>query len=106
MGPEPLAQQYLNRELVIMHGISHHFWAYRHCAMNHLGVLVTRHVCVCRVIDCAACGNSPTITSQTLPGYSYSDFTGQAPHDSGPPELQVLPRDQRSVVITPSWHTV
>lgn len=50
-----------------------------------------------RVTDCIACGHRPTITAETLPQYSYSDFTGQQPHDSAPPELRVLPRELRQV---------
>ena len=55
-------------------------------------------VLACRVTNCIACGHEPTITAETLLQYSYSDFTGQQPHDSAPPELRVLPRELRQAV--------
>ncbi len=46
--------------------------------------------------DCIACGPDATVTAESLPAYSYTDFTGQeAANDSGPPQLNLLPPDQR-----------
>ncbi|DBA82552.1 TPA: Adenylyltransferase and sulfurtransferase MOCS3 [Trebouxia sp. C0005] len=51
-----------------------------------------------RMKDCIACGPDATVTAESLPSYSYTDFTGQEADDSGPPQLDLLPADQR---ITP-----
>ena len=45
--------------------------------------------------DCVACGPDAAITAESLPAYSYTDFTGQAANDSAPAQLHMLPADQR-----------
>jgi len=48
-----------------------------------------------RMKDCIACGPSATVTAESLPAYSYTDFTGQEANDSALPQLRLLPPDQR-----------
>lgn len=48
-----------------------------------------------RMKDCIACGPSATVTAESLPAYSYTDFTGQEANDSALPQLRLLPLDQR-----------
>ncbi|MEW5298691.1 MAG: hypothetical protein WDW36_001783 [Sanguina aurantia] len=43
---------------------------------------------------CAACGACPSVTKDTLPGYSYEAFTGQAAND-GPTALDIIPMEER-----------
>lgn len=43
-----------------------------------------------RAAGCAACGEAPTITAQSLPDYDYHAFTGQEPTDAAPPPLALL----------------
>lgn len=45
--------------------------------------------------ECAACGHSPSITADSLPGYDYIAFTGQGYNDKAPPALELLPPSQR-----------
>ena len=48
-----------------------------------------------RMKDCIACGPDAAITAESLPAYSYTDFTGQAANDTAPPQLHLLSADQR-----------
>ncbi|KAL0029413.1 hypothetical protein WJX77_005576 [Trebouxia sp. C0004] len=48
-----------------------------------------------RMKDCTACGPDAAVTAESLASYCYTDFTGQAANDSGPPQLSLLPPDQR-----------
>ena len=52
-------------------------------------------VVLLRMKDCMACGPNAAITAESLPAYSYTDFTGQAANDTAPPQLDLLPADQR-----------
>ena len=48
-----------------------------------------------RMKECIACGSDASITAESLPTYSYTDFTGQPASDSAPPQLHLLPESQR-----------
>lgn len=48
-----------------------------------------------RLPSCAACGDQPEITAQTLPTYDYAAFTGQYPSDAAPPPLRLIEPEQR-----------
>ena len=52
-------------------------------------------VSLLRMKECIACGPDAAITAESLPAYSYTDFTGQAANDTAPAQLHLLPADQR-----------
>lgn len=45
--------------------------------------------------QCVACGAAPELTAESLPGYDYAGFTGQAPNDAAPQPLRLLQPEQR-----------
>lgn len=45
-----------------------------------------------------ACGHAPSITRETLPGYDYAAFTGQAPNDGPPQPLRLADPAHRITV--------
>lgn len=47
------------------------------------------------MVGCAACGEKPSITAESLPQYDYSAFTGAPSNDAAPQPLGLLQRDER-----------
>jgi len=48
-----------------------------------------------RTAGCVACGDAPAITADSLPGYDYAAFTGQAPSDGASAPLELIERAGR-----------